>query len=70
MKVTTLGIEVAKSIFQLHGGRQARQSRRAEAGVPQQVARDDSTAASVCDWDGSMRECAVLGLPVKPWAKN
>jgi hypothetical protein len=54
LKVTTLGLDVAKSIFQLHGVDEARQSHRPEACAPEQAPGDGRAACYLGDWDGGV----------------
>jgi hypothetical protein len=72
MHCTILGIDVAKQVFQLHGvderGHVVVQKR-----VARQVAGDGCAAACLCDWDGGLWECAVLGAgvsEVRPYRQN
>jgi len=62
MHITTLGIDVAKSVFQLHGvdARGAQATRDAQS----VVARGGKSAA-LCDRDGGVRECAALETGVR-----
>ena len=64
MKVTTFGIDLAKSIFQLHGVDAHGKVDRPEARDASKVTGDDRAAAAVSDWDGGVWECAVLGAGV------
>ncbi len=64
MKVTTLRIDLAKSIFQLHGVTAARQSRPTETRDAEQAPGNGRAATSLCHWDGSVRECTRLGAGV------
>ena len=61
MHITTLGIDLAKQVFQLHGvdaREHAVLSRRVKRG---QVGGDGGESAALCDRDGGLRECASLG---------
>ena len=64
MHITTLGIDLAKNVFQLHGvdarGR-AVLSRRVKRS---QLLADGGEPAALCDRDGGVRECASLGAGV------
>ena len=64
MHITTLGIDVAKSVFQLHGvdarGR-AVLSRRVKRSS---VGTHSGESAALCDRDGGVRERAALGADV------
>ena len=64
MPITTLGIDVAKHVFQLHGV-DARGhvvlSRRVKR---RSVGGDGGESAALCDRDGGLRECASLGSGV------
>ena len=64
MHITTLGIDVAKSVFQLHGvdtrGRAVHQMMR----QAQSVVTDSGESAALCDRDGGVRECAALGAGI------
>jgi len=58
--ITTLGIDVAKSVFQLHGV-DARGRVVLSRCVKRAVGTESGESAALCDRDGDMRECAALG---------
>ena len=61
MHITTLEIDVAKNVFQLHGvdaRERAVLSRRVK---PQLVVERGGESAALCDRDGGVRECAGGG---------
>ena len=64
MNCTTLGIDLAKQVFQLHGvderGQVVVQKRVTRAKLRETIAQ----LPAVPDWDGSVWECAVLGAGV------
>ena len=64
MHITTLGIDVAKNVFQLHGV-----DARGRAVLSRRVKRESVVAgggesAALCDWDGGGRECTSLGSDI------
>jgi hypothetical protein len=64
MHITTLGIDLAKNVFQLHGvdarGQAVLQPTRAR----HQLMEVGGESAALCDRDGGVRECASLGPSV------
>jgi len=65
MHTTTLRIDVAKNVFQLHGV-----DARGRAVFSRRVTRQPLLAtvvnpAGLCDRDGGVRECALLGSSVR-----
>ena len=64
MHITTLGIDLAKNVFQLHGvdargrGVLSRRVKRSQLGG------GGGESAALCDRDGGVRECASLGSGV------
>ena len=64
MHITTLGIDVAKNVFQLHGV-----DARGRAVLSRRVKRESvvphgGESAALRDRDGGVRECAALGAGV------
>jgi len=65
MHITTLGIDLAKNVFQLHGV-----DARGRAVLSRRVKRDQllhtvANPAGLRDRDGGGRECAALGAGVR-----
>jgi hypothetical protein len=61
MKITTIGIDLAKNVFQVHGV-----DERGKAVLKKQLKRDQmavffAKTAGVPDWYGSLRQFAPLG---------
>ena len=61
MKITTIGIDLAKNVFQVHGV-----DERGRAVLKKQLKRDQMAAffaklPAVPDWNGSLRQFASLG---------
>jgi hypothetical protein len=61
MKITTVGIDLAKDIFRVHGLRRARQSRGEQVTDASGVAGFHGEAAVVPSRDGGLPHGALLG---------
>ena len=63
MSISMVGLDLAKSVFQIHGIEASgmvvvrRQLRRAQV-------EPFCVAAALCGWDGGVRRSALLGTPV------
>jgi len=64
MHITTWGIDLAKHVFQLHGGGCARPRGAEPTREAQSVDGRGGESAALCDRDGSVRKGASLGAGV------
>ena len=61
MQITTIGLDIAKNVFQVHGNRCGREGRCQEAAAPRPGAEVFCVTAALPGGHGSLCQRALLG---------